>query len=492
MRPTAHHKIPFRLSLIVVCLSSFLDVNPSSANPQGVSSQTNILYITIDDLNDWIGCLDGHPQVKTPHIDRLAERGLLFTNAHCVVPACSGSRAANWSGLLPIHNGVYGNGQKIERTMPDAELLPLDLKKQGYITMGTGKLLHGKSQRMFDEYGPDYDKWMPILPDERTISEKELKDSSPYVRHEIPRLGITMPLNQMPRDRQRGSRTIDSFDWGPIDRPDEEWTDTESADWAVEKLSQKYDKPFMLAVGFYRPHQPLWVPKRFHDMYPPDSVVLPELPTDDLDDLSPTARELARYALTSGAHSTVVENSQWRNAVSAYLACISFVDEQVGKVLDALDRSDYANNTMIVLWSDHGWQLGEKEHWGKFTAWERSTRVPLIIAPKKNATRKGFLPGKRSQQPVSLIDVYPTVIDMLGLKKRSDLDGNSLTSLLANPNTHWPHIALSTVGRGTHTVRVSRWRYIRYFDGSEELYDHQNDPNEWSNRIDDPEQANIA
>ena len=222
MRPTAHHKIPFRLSLIVVCLSSFLAVNPSSANPQGVSSQTNILYITIDDLNDWIGCLDGHPQVKTPHIDRLAERGLLFTNAHCVVPACSGSRAANWSGLLPIHNGVYGNGQKIERTMPDAELLPLDLKKQGYITMGTGKLLHGKSQRMFDEYGPDYDKWMPILPDERTISEKELKDSSPYVRHEIPRLGITMPLNQMPRDRQRGSRTIDSFDWGPIDRPDED------------------------------------------------------------------------------------------------------------------------------------------------------------------------------------------------------------------------------------------------------------------------------
>jgi arylsulfatase A-like enzyme len=492
MRPTEHHKIPFRLSLIVVCLSSLLAVNPSSANPQGVSSQTNILYITIDDLNDWIGCLDGHPQVKTPYIDRLAERGLLFTNAHCVVPACSGSRAANWSGLLPIHNGVYGNGQKIERTMPDAELLPLDLKKQGYITMGTGKLLHGKSQRMFDEYGPDYDKWMPILPDERTISEKELKDSSPYVRHEIPRLDITMPLNQMPRDRQRGSRTIDSFDWGPIDRPDEEWTDTESADWAVEKLSQKYDKPFMLAVGFYRPHQPLWVPKRFHDMYPPDSVVLPELPTDDLDDLSPTARELARYALTSGAHSTVVENNQWRNAVSAYLACISFVDEQVGKVLDALDRSEYANNTMIVLWSDHGWQLGEKEHWGKFTAWERSTRVPLIIAPKKNATRKGFLPGKRSQKPVSLLDVYPTVIDMLGLKKRSDLDGNSLTSLLANPNTHWPHIALSTVGRGTHTVRVSRWRYIRYFDGSEELYDHQNDPNEWTNRIDDPEQANIA
>jgi len=456
------------------------------------ASTPNILYITIDDLNDWIGCLDGHPQVKTPHIDRLAERGLLFTNAHCVVPACSGSRAANWSGLLPIHNGVYGNGQKIERTLPDAQLLPLDLKAQGYYTMGTGKLLHGKSERMFDEYGPDYDKWMPILPNERTITAEELKRSDPYVKHEIPRLGITMPLNEMPRDRKPGSSTIDSFDWGPIDRPDDEWTDTESADWAVKKLSKKYDQPFMLAVGFYRPHQPLWVPKRFHDMYPPESVVLPEVPSDDLDDLSATARELARYALTSGTHSTVVEYGQWRNAVSAYLACITFIDEQVGKVLDALDRSEYSDNTMIVLWSDHGWQLGEKEHWGKFTAWERSTRVPLMIAPPKNAEPKGFKPNKRTHRTVTLLDVYPTVMDVLGLQKRPDLDGHSLVPLLADPRAKWAHPALSTIGRGTHTVRSARWRYIRYFDGTEELYDHRNDPHEWNNLINDPERANIV
>lgn len=473
----------------LICIV-FSIVTPTSLAAD--SSPPNILYITIDDLNDWIGCLDGHPQVKTPHMDRLAERGLLFTNAHCVVPACSGSRAANWTGLLPIHNGVYGNGQKIERTLPNAQLLPLDLRSQGYYTMGTGKLLHGKSERMFDEYGPDYDKWMPILPHERTITPEELKQSTPYVRHEIPRLGITMPLNNMPRDRNRGSSTIESFDWGPIDRPDEEWTDTESADWAVKKLSQKYDQPFMLAVGFYRPHQPLWVPKRFHDMYPPESVVLPEVPKNDLDDVPPTAQELARYALTSGAHSTVVEHGQWRNAVSAYLACITFVDEQLGKVLDALDRSEYADNTMIVLWSDHGWQLGEKEHWGKFTAWERSTRVPLMIAPPKNAEPKGFKPNTVSRKPVSLLDVYPTVVDMLGLEKRSDLDGHSLIPLIADPNAHWPHIALTTVGRGTHTVRVARWRFIRYFDGTEELYDHQLDPNEWSNRINDPERANIV
>jgi arylsulfatase A-like enzyme len=312
------------------------------------------------------------------------------------------------------------------------------------------------------------------------------------VKHYIPRLGITMPLNQMPRDRARGSSTIDYFDWGPIDRPEEEWTDTQSADWAVEKLNQSYDKPFMLAVGFYRPHQPLWAPKKYHDMYPPESVILPEVPSNDLNDISPTGQELGRYALTSGAHDTVVENGQWRNAVSAYLACISFVDAQLGKVLDALDESEHAKNTMIVLWTDHGWQLGEKEHWGKFTTWERSTRVPLILTPPKNAKPKGFKPNTRSHKTVSLLDVYPTVIDMLGLEKRSDLDGHSLTPLLSDPKAEWKHLAMSTVGRGTHTVRHSRWRYTRYFDGSQELYDHKNDPNEWNNLIDVPEHAGVV
>mgnify|MGYP003326284302 FL=1 len=206
-----------------------------SSFAEHISTKFNILYFNIDDLNDWIGCLQSHPQVITPNIDRLAERGLLFTNAHCVVPACSGSRAANWTGLSPINNGVYGNGQRIEKTMPNATMLTQDLESQGYYTMGTGKLFHGRNENYFDEYGPDYDKWMPILPNERTISKKAIEDNDPYVRHEIPRLGITMPLNHMPRDRNRGSDTIESFDWGVIDRPDEEWTDTQSAEWAVEK-----------------------------------------------------------------------------------------------------------------------------------------------------------------------------------------------------------------------------------------------------------------
>lgn len=474
--------------LAATSIPAALGAKSSGSGP----TNANILYITIDDLNDWVGALQGHPQVHTPNIDRLAEGGMLFTNAHCVVPACSGSRASNWTGLLPMHTGVYGNGQKLEQTNPDASVLPEDLASQGYYIMGTGKLLHGRNQSYFDEYGPDYNKWRPIFDGELKITAEELADAQPYVRHEIPRLGITMPLNQMPRDRKRGSAVIDSFDWGVIDRPESEWTDTQSADWAVEKLDESYDQPFMLAVGFYRPHQPLWAPKKYHDMYPPESVVLPEVLANDLDDLSRTAQDLGRYALTSGRHDTTAENGQWRNAVSAYLACISFVDAQLGKVLDALEKSEHADNTMIVLWSDHGWQLGEKEHWGKFTPWERSTRVPLIIAPAANDTSFKFNSRKPVRAPVSLLDVYPTVMEMLGLNLRADLDGKSMVQLMAGETADWKKGAISTVGRGTHTVRMWNWRYTRFFDGSEELYNLKADPNEWINLIDDPAHATVV
>ncbi|GAB5562513.1 MAG: sulfatase [Synoicihabitans sp.] len=473
-------------AIVAFCATPFVVPSADAAD------QPNILYITIDDLNDWVGVLGGHPQVKTPHIDRLAERGMLFTNAHCVVPACSGSRASNWTGLLPMRTGVYGNGQKLEKTNPGALVLPEDLAAQGYYTMGTGKLIHGKSQAYFHTYGPDYNKWRPILDDELTITPQERADNDPYVRHEIPRLGITMPLNQMPRDRRPDSFVIDSFDWGVIDRPESEWTDTQSADWAVEKLGEDHDQPFLLAVGFYRPHQPLWAPKKYHDMYPPESIVLPETLAGDLDDVSATAQELARYALTSGRHDTTVNHGQWRNAVSAYLACITFVDAQLGKVLDALDASDHADNTIIVLWSDHGWQLGEKEHWGKFTAWERSTRVPLVVVPAAEHTPAGFSQGKRSRAPVSLLDVYPTVIDLVGGKLRSDLDGQSLVGLMVGEPKTGNRSAITTVGRGTHTVRSWNWRYTRYFDGTQELYSLKDDPHEWHNLIDDPAHANVV
>ncbi|MDA0350342.1 MAG: sulfatase [Verrucomicrobia bacterium] len=463
-----------------------------SCLPNFAAEKPNILYITFDDMNDWVGCLDGHPQIQTPNIDRLAERGVLFTNAHCAVPVCSGSRAATWTGWSPVKNGVYGNGQRIEKTSPNAIFLPQDLASQGYLTMGTGKLLHGKSEIMLQEYGPGFDKWMPILEEERKISKADIDAGGPFVKHEISRLGITMPLNEMPRDREPLSSTIESFDWGVIDRPDEEFSDTLCADYVVEKLKQKFDKPFFLGMGIYRPHQPLWVPKRFHDLYPPESVILPSVYQDDLKDVSKIAQDFGRYAVTSGAHKTTVEWGQWRNAVSAYMASISFADYLLGRVLDALDASPYADNTMIVMWSDHGWQLGEKEHWGKFTAWERSTRVPLIIVPPRNAQPKGFKPDTHSERPVSLLDVYPTVVDILGLDKRNDLDGRSLLPLIMDPGAKWNWPAVSAIGRGTFSVRDSRWRYIRYFDGSQELYDLKADPDEWTNVVDDPANAKVV
>ncbi|MHC4995391.1 MAG: sulfatase [Planctomycetota bacterium] len=451
----------------------------------------NILLVTFDDMNDWIGCLDGHPQAQTPHLDRLAKRGVLFTRAHCASPVCSGSRAANFTGLMPVNNGVYGNGQRIEKTLPNAVYLPQDLARQGYHTMGTGKLLHGDTAAIVHEYGVKHQKYLPITDEELIITPEELADNKPYVRHEIPRLGITMPLNQMPRDRDRGSNRIDSFDWGPIDAPEEEFTDAQIAMWAVNRLRRHHDKPFFLGVGIYRPHQPLWAPKKYHDLYPPESIVLPEVKVDDLDDLGKVAQAFGRYPITSGAHKTVVENGQWRNAVSAYLACISFADAMLGKVINALDNSPYADNTMIVVWSDHGWQLGEKEHWGKFTTWQRSTRVPLIIVPPRNAQPEGFTPGTTSHRVVSLVDVYPTIIDTLGLKMRDDLDGVSLKPLIADPDAPWDRVAISSVGRGNHTVRHERWHYTRYFDGTEELYDFRNDPHEWYNLAGRPEHAEI-
>lgn len=456
------------------------------------ADKPNILYVTFDDMNDWVGCLDGHPQAQTPHIDRLAERGTLFTNAHCVVPACSGSRAANWTGLNPVNNLVYGNGQKIEKTRPNAMVLTKDLENQGYATYGTGKLFHGNNEARFQEYGPDYNKWWPITNEETKIPKSAIEAEGPFVKHPVPRLGITLPLNQMPRDRNKGSTTIESFDWGIIDRPDEEFTDTLCANYVIEKLNQKHDQPFFLGLGIYRPHQPLWAPKRFHDLYPPESVQLPAVYQDDLEDVSRIAQGIGRYAVTSGAHKTTVEWGQWQNAVSAYLANISFADEQLGRVLDALDASPYADNTMIVVWSDHGWQLGEKEHWGKFTAWEGSTRVPLIVVPPKNSQLRGFEPGSRVDQPVSLLDVYPTVMDLGGLDKRKDLDGHSLLPLIKNPKAKREHPAITAIGRGTWSIRDSQYRFIQYFDGSRELYDLENDPEEWKNLYGDKQYAKVV
>jgi arylsulfatase A-like enzyme len=257
--------------------------------------------------------------------------------------------------------------------------------------------------------------------------------------------------------------------------------DAKVADWVSGQLQQEHDKPFFLACGIYRPHLPWYVPKKYFDMHPLDEVALPVTKEDDLDDIPAAGRAMVRRS----DHRRVVNNDKWREAVQAYLACVSFADACVGRVIEALEASACRDNTLVVLWSDHGWHLGEKLHWRKFALWEEATRNALVFAGP------GIAPGQRCEAPVNLIDIYPTLIDCCGLGPREGLDGLSLKPLIENPDAPWERPSLTTHMHMNHALRTRRWRYIRYKDGSEELYDHSVDKLEWTNLAADPAYADI-
>ena len=449
-------------------------------------SKPNILFIAIDDLNDWIGCLDGHPQVKTPHMDRLSERGVLFTEAHCPAPVCGPSRTAIMSGMRAWNTGVYSNNANYPKRLPGVESMPQYLRRHGYTTIGAGKLFHGDHSfpdGSFDRYAPSSNHpW----PKEAILSSRQ----TPIYEWNVDAKVITFPRNGMPADRIW--KDTHTFDWGPVDLPDHEFRDAKDVAWTIEEIERGLEEPYFLGFGFHLPHQPLHAPKRFHDMYPLDEVELPPHIEGDLDDLSRSGRDYALIPTTSGEHRSVVKYGQWENAVSSYLATVTFVDEMLGKLVHSLESSGQADNTWILLWSDHGWHLGEKEHWGKATGWYRATRVPLMIVPPENGAPKGFTPGSVCHQPVNLIDLYPTLIDIGNLPENSHLDGQSLVPLVASPKSVWTGHTVTTFGRGNHAITGKRWRYIQYFDGSGELYDRDRDPNEWNNLIHDPEYANVV
>jgi arylsulfatase A-like enzyme len=260
-------------------------------------------------------------------------------------------------------------------------------------------------------------------------------------------------------------------------------SDWQVADWVIGQLRKKHDKPFFLGCGFFRPHLSWYVPQKYFDMYPVDKITLPDVKEDDLDDIPPMGKKIAK---PEGDHAKVIKHNQWRKAVQGYLASISFVDECVGRVIDALDGSTYRDNTIVVLWSDHGWHLGEKLHWRKFALWEEATHnVLMFIAPGVTSA------AGRCDAPVSLLDIYPTLVDLCELGKRPELEGDSLVQLLKNPKAQWKRPALTTYGRNNHSVRSKRWRYIRYSDGTEELYDHSTDELEWTNLAGDPNYAEV-
>jgi arylsulfatase A-like enzyme len=420
------------------------------------AAKPNVLFIAIDDLNDWVGCLKGHPQVRTPHMDGLAKRGVLFSNAHCQAPICNPSRVSLLTGVRPSTSGVYELNQPhhLSPLLKKAVTLPAQFKANGYHVLGRGKIYHGRYKYLEDWH------------DFKTMGDARLKQFRVKPVSSVPGIGVR--------------------DFGPIDLKEEEFGDLMNARWAAEQLKRDFQKPFFLAVGIRLPHVPLYAPQRFFARHPEAGVRLPAVRADDLKDLPPAGLVITRYMNSTPLnHKSVVESSNWKNAVAAYLACTEFVDHCVGVMLKALDESAHAKNTIIVLWSDHGWHLGEKEHWAKRSLWEESTRVPLILAGP------GIVQGT-SPRAVGLIDLYPTLSELCSLPKPPQkLEGRSLLPLLKNPKAIWPHAALTTFHRNDHTLRTERWRYIRYANGDEELYDHAADSNEWNNLAKNPNYQKI-
>ena len=432
----------------------------------GKEKSLNVLFISVDDLNDWIGCMGGHPQAKTPNLDRLAGSGVLFNNAHCPAPACNPSRAAIMTGVSPHVSGVYDNRQKMRELMPNEVLIPKYFMDNGYWSAGSGKILH---------YFTDANSWDDYFP------AKETENPFPSTKYPDKR-----PVN-LPRG---GDWQYIETDWGPLDVTDEEFGgDYAVAEWIGKELDKKHDKPFFLACGIYRPHEPWFVPKKYFDLFPLEDIQLPPgYREGDLDDLPSEAQRRGRNRYF--AH--IQEHDQWKKGIQGYLASIAFADAMVGRVLDKLENGPNADNTIVVLWSDHGWHLGEKEHWQKYTGWRSCTRVPLMVRVPKGARglQEGTKAGTVCDEPVNLVSLYPTLLELAGLPEKQSNDGPSLVALLCDSGHQWPHVAVTHLDRpGNYSVSEKRWRYIRYANGQQELYDVESDPYEWKNLANDPQQA---
>lgn len=446
---------------LIVAVTTILWFSQAQAD-EGLP-RPNVLFIAMDDLNDWIGCLGGHPQSITPNLDRLAKRSVLFTNAHCAAPACNPSRTAIFTGISPHRSGLYENQQAMREILPDAELLPKTFSKHGYFSAGSGKMLH---------YFIDADSWDEYFPNAET--------ENPFPRTLYPK---ERPLS-LPRG---GPWQYVETDWGPLDATDDEYGgDYLVAEWISEQLRRDHDKPFFLACGIYRPHEPWFVPRKYFKPFPLESIQLPEgYKVDDLEDLPPAGKRRGpnRYF----AH--IQKEGQWKQAIQGYLASIHFADAMLGRVLEALDSSPHAENTIVVLWSDHGWHLGEKQHWQKYTGWRVCTRVPLMIHVPSAAPGlpQGTRPA-RCDRPVSLVSLSPTLFELCGLPDNEKHEGPSLVPLLADPNQTWPHAAVTFLAeRGSVSVSGVKWRLIHYANGDEELYDIEQDPYEWKNLAGDDE-----
>ncbi|MDF1815165.1 MAG: sulfatase [Verrucomicrobiales bacterium] len=442
----------YRLFTTLVCSVLFLLTAAAAEKP-------NVLFISIDDLNDWVGCLGGHPQVKTPNIDALAKRGVNFTNAHCQAPICNPSRISMLLGKLPSTTGHYflAPGFRDVDVTRNSDTIFQDFRSHGYYLSTMGKIFHGAADKASFDHIERGRGW----------------------RRPKKKLHYTVP----------GSHP--AWDWGEVDVADEEQRDYKTAEWAAQQIPElaKKDEPFFLAVGFSLPHVPIYASKKWFDLYPLSDVKLPPAPEDDLEDVPTIAVDLS-LNLTAPRDLWMRESGENIHAVRAYLAANSFVDHLVGMLTDSLASSEAADNTVIVLWSDHGFHMGEKMKWAKRSLWERTTRVPLIFAGP------GIGKDGVCKEPVGLIDVWPTLSELCDLPLYNGLDGSSLVAQLNDPAKPRERPAITTFGKDNHSIRSRDFRYTRYREGSEELYDHRTDPDELKNLANDAkykeEKASLA
>ena len=440
------------MSLTKPCVVLFLALAGLFVN---AADKPNILMIAIDDQNDWIGFMGGHPNAKTPHIDALAASGTAFTNAHCQSPLCNPSRTSLMVSKRPGSTGIYGLKPWFRDVaeLADLETLPQFLMRNGYKSYTAGKIYHGR-------YGKEDGEWDVVGPG---------ASGKPFP----PKKLVNTP---------QPHRLVD---WGIFDHKDEEKGDWLVADWTEQQLdNMPKDEPFFMACGFFLPHVPCYATRKWFEMHPEETTQLPLIKRDDRKD-TPRFSWYIHWKLPEPRLEFLEDAGEWMNLTRSYLACTTFVDSQVKRVLDALDRNGLRENTIIVLWSDHGWHIGEKEITGKNTLWDDGTRVPLLF------TGPGVKAGQVCIKPAELLDVYPTLVDLIGSEKTDQLEGVSLLPQLEDASAERERPAITTHNAGNHGIRSENWRYIVYADGSEELYNMVEDPNEWTNLAGNPEYADV-
>ncbi|MDP7048292.1 MAG: sulfatase [Verrucomicrobiota bacterium] len=420
----------------------------------GKEAKPNVLFIVIDDMNDSISLLDSKSPIKTPNLERLAKRGMLFTRAYCISAACNPSRVATLTGLRPSTTGVYQNNSDWRKALPKRRTIMQQFQAAGYAVHGAGKIFHHKLNGAFHDKA-SFDDFLPMAPQ-------------------------NMPSKKLNKAPEYGSRNTD---WGVWPDNEKDTIDFRTTEYCIRNLKNPpKDKPLFLACGIFKPHSPFFTPPKYHENLPP--IPKPKRLENDWDDLPSGATALMKRTKWFWSAMSELDRKipgSYEDFFKAYAACCLFADAQIGRLLDALDNSPIAKNTVVVLWSDHGFHLGEKDHIEKFALWEKTNHVPFIISAP-GVTR----PGSRCEQPVDLTVLYPTLLELCGLKNKTKCDGPSAVPLLRDPHALWPNPAISTYGKDNHTIRTKRWRYIRYADGSEELYNHDYDPNEWTNLAKQP------